>query len=188
MKFKIDVRYTETQTVCSRGYKTLHVEAKSMAEAERIVRDNDGNNANDLIEEIDTSERDCDVLDSEGVEYHEIDTIDPVNSGFSVVNPITTMKQVRGFFRHLLTDIRLNFHPDDSMRDYEQSPGVPTFPHSADFYQNRMNECFVVCEQNNRCIYLTGLRMMEAAIRMGITPTASNKTLLSVMETNGPKA
>lgn len=81
---------------------------------------------------------------------------------------ITTVDDVRAFFRHLAFDCNLSFHPDDDFSDYSnRTSGEASF--TADEvkkYNALMKECHAICHLFAADIYEIGLNVMRE--RMGI--------------------
>ena len=73
--------------------------------------------------------------------------------------PITTEKEVKGYFRLLWKDLGLSFHPDDSFDLYiDANTGERVFDdEAASILDTRMDECFEVCEKANVDIYEIGM-------------------------------
>ena len=71
--------------------------------------------------------------------------------------PITTEKEVKGYFRLLWKDLGLSFHPDDPFELCIDDNGERVFDdESASILDARMDECFEVCEKANVDIYSIG--------------------------------
>ncbi len=68
--------------------------------------------------------------------------------------PITTEKEVKGYFRLLWKDLGLSFHPDDPFELFIDDNGERVFDDvTASILDARMDECFEVCEKANVDIY-----------------------------------
>lgn len=89
---------------------------------------------------------------------------------------INTMADVRCFFYCLMVEYGLggSFHPDTPFTDYDrQNEDYPDEIHSAfspefaSFLQERLTECFEVCEHDGIDIYQIGLQMAQ---RLGFSP------------------
>ncbi len=71
--------------------------------------------------------------------------------------PITTEKEVKGYFRLLWKDLGLSFHPDDPFELFIDDNGERVFDdEAAAILDARMDECFEVCEKANVDIYSIG--------------------------------
>lgn len=60
---------------------------------------------------------------------------------------ITSADGVKDFFRHIVYDLSINFHPDDDFKDYtsyETHEGVMS-DEQAELYNRLMDEAFDVC-------------------------------------------
>ncbi len=79
---------------------------------------------------------------------------------------VTTADDVKEFFRHLVNDRMVNFHPDDRFEDYVScEDGSKTFTQEeCVVYNHLMDECFEVCEKNGVDIYAIGLELMQDAL------------------------
>ena len=60
--------------------------------------------------------------------------------------PITNEQDVRAFFRHLLVDRKIYFHPDDDFNMYIDIP--PMTKEEALRYNLLMEDCFDICGAN----------------------------------------
>ena len=68
---------------------------------------------------------------------------------------IQTPADVAKFFIWIVFEKKINFHPDDSFGEYENiDKDEPTFSlEEANYYDEVMRQCFVVCEKFDRNIY-----------------------------------
>ncbi len=68
---------------------------------------------------------------------------------------IETIVDVQNFAKYLYNDRKVAFHPDDNFADYvSDETGKQTFLKEEIHIFNRlMDECFQVCERENRDIY-----------------------------------
>lgn len=71
---------------------------------------------------------------------------------------IRTLDDVRSFFRHLIEDRKVNFHPDDQFECYvEIGTENPTFTlEECHEYNAAMQKCFDICEAEGVEIYSIG--------------------------------
>lgn len=69
------------------------------------------------------------------------------NVMYTIDSHITTREEVSLFFRHIVFDLNINFHPDDDFRDYvNQETDIRTMDDdTAELYNRLMNEAFEVC-------------------------------------------
>ena len=60
---------------------------------------------------------------------------------------ITTAEEIRDFFRHIVYDLDINFHPDDDFKAYvSYATGERTMDNAqAELYNRLMEETFEVC-------------------------------------------
>ena len=78
---------------------------------------------------------------------------------------ITSVDDVKNFFHHLVSERKVNFHPDDRFEDYVAEDGVASFSQEECTVYNRlMDESFEVCEKNGADIYAIGLELMQKAL------------------------
>lgn len=77
------------------------------------------------------------------------------NKFVSKVPHITTISQVQDFAHYLVYELGVNFHPDTPFEDYiTLTTHKPSFSTSEARIGNRlMEECFNVCESNNKDVY-----------------------------------
>lgn len=68
---------------------------------------------------------------------------------------IQTPLDVGRFFAWIVFEKHINFHPDDSFGDYEDTETYePLFSQeTADYYDKTMRQCFDICEKYDRDIY-----------------------------------
>ena len=57
-------------------------------------------------------------------------------------HPINTEEDVKAFFRHLVHDLKINFHPDD---DFILVSPTKLTPAQSDHYNKLLDDCFAVC-------------------------------------------
>ncbi len=74
---------------------------------------------------------------------------------FEITKKITSLSDVKSFARYLYEEAKVVFHPDDSFEDY-----INIDTHNRSFSKSeaailnqRMEECFNVCEKENEDIY-----------------------------------
>ena len=80
-----------------------------------------------------------------------------------IVNLIDVVK----FFEHLLYEKKMLFHPDDDFCDYVQNEESNKTINSdeAEIFNQLMDQCFAVCEEQNMEIYSIGLTSMRRFIK-----------------------
>ena len=74
------------------------------------------------------------------------------------------------FFEYLLYEKKLSFHPDDDFGEYVQNEGSTTSISSdeADIFNQLMDQCFSVCEEQKTEIYSIGLSSMRRSIKPNV--------------------
>lgn len=77
-----------------------------------------------------------------------------------MIKEIKTVKDVIEFFHHLAEEERLSFHPDENFEDYvNMKTNKPSYTQEEAHERDAlMEQCFVVCDQNNRDIYDLSLK------------------------------
>ena len=80
---------------------------------------------------------------------------------------ITSVEEVTQFFKFLIEEKRLNFHPDDDFAEYVYNETQEPFFNEAEvkLYNRLMDECFAVCAESNYSIYEIGLEILKENIR-----------------------
>lgn len=79
---------------------------------------------------------------------------------YTAQSHITSIKDVQDFARYLYNERKVAFHPDDDFSEYIHSDSKEAlFSESEISIFNRLiNECFTVCEQNDKDIYETMIK------------------------------
>lgn len=79
---------------------------------------------------------------------------------------IKTVEDVKLFFRHLVNERQLNFHPDDDFTDYidRKSQSLLFTKNEAKKYNKLMELCFDICKRENADIYEIGFKELSHAI------------------------
>lgn len=74
---------------------------------------------------------------------------------------ITTIEEVKTFFRHIVFDLDINFHPDDDFKDYVNSTtGERSMDdEQAELYNRLMDEAFEVCSDED-LVYDIGCNLL----------------------------
>lgn len=77
------------------------------------------------------------------------------NKAMTMNNHINTIDEVKDFFRYLVNDRKVNFHPDDNLFDYVSiETNKPTFcDYEARLFNEMMNDAFDTCEDEGEDIY-----------------------------------
>ena len=89
---------------------------------------------------------------------------------YSRVSKIVNLIDVVNFFKHLIYEKNLFFHPDDDFNDFVQNKNcVPSInSDEAGIYNHLMEQCFAVCEEQGIEIYSIGLASMRRHIKHDI--------------------
>jgi hypothetical protein len=76
---------------------------------------------------------------------------------------INTPENVKSYFKTLVEELSLSFHPDDNFADYViNGTKKPLFTEEeAKKHNALMSKCFEVCEKNKVDIYQIGLNMLR---------------------------
>lgn len=87
---------------------------------------------------------------------------------YNIDSHIKSVEDVKAFFHHLVSERKLNFHPDDDFADYIcYEDKTPSFTEDEVVLYNRlMKESFNVCEKSPNDIYAIGLD--ELQMSMGV--------------------
>ena len=80
---------------------------------------------------------------------------------------ITTVEEVEAFFRHIVYDLDINFHPDDDFRDYvNTTTGERSMnDEQAQLYNRLMDEAFEVCG-NEDLVYGIGCNLLKERLKI----------------------
>lgn len=80
---------------------------------------------------------------------------------------ITTVEEVKDFFRHIVFDLDINFHPDDDFKEYvNYETGERTMDdEQAEIYNRLMEEAFDVCD-NDDMVYEIGCDLLEERLQI----------------------
>ena len=83
---------------------------------------------------------------------------------------IKSVKDVETFFYHIVSERRVNFHPDDMFEDYVSCEGgINTFTLGECAVYNRlMDESFVICKKEGVDIYSIGLEELQKALGINV--------------------
>lgn len=81
---------------------------------------------------------------------------------------IMSVKDVKTFFRHIVSERKVNFHPDDMFEDYVSCEGgINTFTlGECAIYNRLMDESFAVCNNEGVDIYAIGLEELQTALEL----------------------
>lgn len=83
---------------------------------------------------------------------------------------IMSVKDVKTFFHHIVSERKVNFHPDDMFEDYVSCEGgINTFTLGECAVYNRlMDESFAICENEGVNIYEIGLEKLQEALKINV--------------------
>lgn len=81
---------------------------------------------------------------------------------------IKSVKDVETFFHHIVSERKVNFHPDDMFEDYVSCEGgINTFTlGECAIYNRLMDESFAVCNNEGVDIYAIGLEELQTALEL----------------------
>lgn len=81
---------------------------------------------------------------------------------------IMSVKDVKTFFHHIVSERKVNFHPDDMFEDYVSCEGgINTFTlGECAIYNRLMDESFAVCNNEGEDIYTIGLEELQTALEL----------------------
>ena len=80
---------------------------------------------------------------------------------------ITTVEEVEAFFRHIIFDLDINFHPDDDFKDYvNTTTGERSMDDKqAELYNRLMDEAFEVCGDEDM-VYEIGCDLLKERLNI----------------------
>lgn len=81
---------------------------------------------------------------------------------------IMSVKDVKTFFHHIVSERKVNFHPDDMFEDYVSCEGgINTFTlGECAIYNRLMDESFAVCNNEGVDIYAIGLEELQTDLEL----------------------
>lgn len=85
---------------------------------------------------------------------------------YNIDSHIKSVEDVKTFFHHLVSERKLNFHPDDDFADYiSYEDKTPSFTKDEVILYNRlMEEGFIACEKSGIDIYAIGLEELQETV------------------------
>ncbi len=85
---------------------------------------------------------------------------------YSRESHIASVEDVKDFFRHLVYDLDLNFHPDDDFKSYvDNKTGERIMDdEQADLYNRLMEESFEACN-NDDMVYEIGFELLKERLQ-----------------------
>lgn len=80
---------------------------------------------------------------------------------------ITTVEEVKEFFRHIVYDLDINFHPDDDFKDYlNLATGERSMDdEQAELYNRLMDEAFEACD-DEEMVYEIGYDLLKERLKI----------------------
>ena len=83
---------------------------------------------------------------------------------------IVTVKDVETFFHHIVSERKVNFHPDDMFEDYVSCEGGlnTCILEECALYNRLMDESFEVCKKEGTDIYEIGLEELQTSLEIKI--------------------
>lgn len=80
-----------------------------------------------------------------------------------MITKIKSINDVEAFFRHLLENESLNFHPDERFENYiNLETRLPSYTYQeADLREYLLKQCFEICEARGEDIYIIGLSVFH---------------------------
>ena len=83
---------------------------------------------------------------------------------------IMSVKDVKTFFHHIVSERKVNFHPDDMFEDYVSCEGgINTFTlGECAIYNRLMDESFAICVNEGVNIYEIGLEERQEALGINV--------------------
>lgn len=83
---------------------------------------------------------------------------------------IKSVKDVETFFHHIVSERKVNFHPDDMFEDYVSCEGgINTFTlDECAVYNRLMDESFDICKKEGVDIYSIGLEELQKALKINV--------------------
>ena len=81
-----------------------------------------------------------------------------------------SVKDVKTFFHHIVSERKVNFHPDDMFEDYVSCEGgINTFTlGECAIYNRLMDESFAICVNEGVNIYEIGLEERQEALGINV--------------------
>ena len=73
---------------------------------------------------------------------------------------------MKDFFRHIVYDLEINFHPDDDFKDYVDRDGNRTMDdEQAELYNRLMGEAFEACD-DEEMVYEIGYDLLQERLKI----------------------
>lgn len=89
---------------------------------------------------------------------------------YNIDSHIKSVEDVNTFFHHIVSERKVNFHPDDMFEDYVSCEGgINTFTLvECAVYNRLMDESFDICKKEGVDIYSIGLEELQKALKINV--------------------
>ena len=89
---------------------------------------------------------------------------------YNIDSHIKSVEDVNTFFHHIVSERKVNFHPDDMFEDYVSCEGgINTFTlDECAVYNRLMDESFYICKKEGVDIYSIGLEELQKALKINV--------------------
>ena len=89
---------------------------------------------------------------------------------YDIDSHIKSVEDVNTFFHHIVSERKVNFHPDDMFEDYVSCEGgINTFTlDECAVYNRLMDESFYICKKEGVDIYSIGLEELQKALKINV--------------------
>lgn len=89
---------------------------------------------------------------------------------YNIDSHIKSVEDVNTFFHHIVSERKVNFHPDDMFEDYVSCEGgINTFTlDECAVYNRLMDESFDICKKEGVDIYSIGLEELQKALKINV--------------------
>lgn len=89
---------------------------------------------------------------------------------YNIDSHIKSVEDVNTFFHHIVSERKVNFHPDDMFEDYVSCEGsINTFTlDECAVYNQFMDESFDICKKEGVDIYSIGLEELQKALKINV--------------------
>ena len=89
---------------------------------------------------------------------------------YNIDSHIKSVEDVNTFFHHIVSERKVNFHPDDMFEDYVSCEGgINTFTlDECAVYNRLMEESFDICKKEGVDIYSIGLEELQKALKINV--------------------
>lgn len=89
---------------------------------------------------------------------------------YNIDSHIKSVEDVNTFFHHIVSERKVNFHPDDMFEDYVSCErGINTFTlDECAVYNRLMDESLDICKKEGVDIYSIGLEELQKALKINV--------------------